>query len=74
MIRKLNWFHSSPVPAPTDIENFLQYHIVKRGETLSKIAEAYYGDSRHAAALFEANSDVLSESEEIFPGQKLRIP
>jgi nucleoid-associated protein YgaU len=74
MIRKPNLFHSNPAPAPTDIENFLQYHIVKRGETLSKIAEAYYGDSSHAAALFEANSDVLSESEEIFPGQKLRIP
>jgi nucleoid-associated protein YgaU len=74
MIRKPNWSNPAPAPEPTDTENFLQYHIVKRGETLSKIAEAYYGDSSHAATLFEANSDVLSESEEIFPGQKLRIP
>jgi nucleoid-associated protein YgaU len=72
MIRKPNSLHSNPVPP--DFENFLQYHIVKRGETLSKIAEAHYGDSRHAAALLDANRDVLSESEEIFPGQKLRIP
>ena len=72
MNRKPNWFDSNPVPP--DFENFLQYHIVKRGETLSKIAEAHYGDSSRAATLLEANRDVLSESEEIFPGQKLRIP
>jgi nucleoid-associated protein YgaU len=74
MIRKPNLFHSNPAPPPTNIDNFLQYHIVKRGETLSKIAEAYYGDPSHAAMLLEANSDVLSQAEEIFPGQKLRIP
>jgi nucleoid-associated protein YgaU len=51
-----------------------QYHIVKRGETLSKIAETYYGDAKCASSLIEANRDVLPPSEDIRPGQKLRIP
>jgi nucleoid-associated protein YgaU len=52
----------------------MQYHIVKRGETLSKIAAVYYGDAKLADSLLEANRDVLSRSDDVFPGQMLRIP
>jgi nucleoid-associated protein YgaU len=55
-------------------DDFMQYHIVKRGETLSKIAAAYYGDANCADSLLEANRDVLSRSDDVFPGQMLRIP
>jgi nucleoid-associated protein YgaU len=53
---------------------YAQYHIVKKGETLSKIAEGYYGDKMLYPKIFEANRDVLSDPDKIEPGQKLRIP
>ena len=55
-------------------DGFMQYHIVKRCETLSTIAAAYYGDSRFADSLLAANRDVLSNTEDVFPGRMLRIP
>ena len=51
-----------------------QWHEVKRGETLSKIAEQYYGDSSLYPKIFEANRDILDNPNLIKIGQKLRIP
>jgi nucleoid-associated protein YgaU len=51
-----------------------QWHEVKKGETLSKIAEQYYGDSSLYMTIFEANRNILSDPNLIKVGQKLRIP
>ncbi len=51
-----------------------QYHIVAKGDTLSKIAEKYYGDSNLYPQIFEANRDILTDPNKIQIGQKLRIP
>jgi len=51
-----------------------QWHEVKKGETLSKIAEKYYGDPSLYPQIFEANRDVLKDPNLIKVGQKLRIP
>ncbi|MEJ1965430.1 MAG: LysM peptidoglycan-binding domain-containing protein [Gammaproteobacteria bacterium] len=72
MTSKTGWSDSRP--PSQDIDLFVQYHIVKRGETLVSIAEAYYGDARFNAAIFDANRDILAGHEELLPGQKLRIP
>lgn len=53
---------------------YAQYHVVKRGDTLSKIAEEYYGDKMLYPKIFEANRDILKDPNKIKPGQKLRIP
>jgi nucleoid-associated protein YgaU len=53
---------------------YTQYHMVKKGDTLSKIAEQYYGDKMLYPKIFEANKDVLQDPDKIKPGQKLRIP
>lgn len=53
---------------------YAQYHTVVSGDTLSKIAEQYYGDPKLYPQIFEANRDVLSDPNKIKPGQKLRIP
>jgi nucleoid-associated protein YgaU len=53
---------------------YAQYHEVKRGDTLSKIAEEYYGDKMLYPKIFEANKDILKDPNKIKPGQKLRIP
>ena len=59
-------------PAPDN--PYTQAHLVQAGDTLSKIAEKYYGDASLYTKIFQANRDVLSDPNKIRPGQKLRIP
>ena len=51
-----------------------QWHEVKKGETLWKIAQEYYGDGSLYTKIFEANRDTLKDPNLIKIGQKLRIP
>jgi nucleoid-associated protein YgaU len=51
-----------------------QFHEVKKGDTLSKIAQQYYGDASLYMTIFEANRDILKDPNLIKIGQKLRIP
>lgn len=51
-----------------------QYHEVKSGDTLSAIAEHYYGDASLYMKIFEANKDILANPNLIKVGQKLKIP
>ena len=50
------------------------FHTVKKGETLSAIAKAYFGDASKYNAIYEANRPMLSDPDKIYPGQTLRIP
>jgi len=50
------------------------YYTVKSGDTLSKIAQHFYGDANRYSAIFEANKPMLSDPDKIYPGQTLRIP
>ena len=63
---------SSPTPTPDN--PYTQTYVVKKGDTLSRIAEEFYGDAALYRKIFEANRDVLSDPNKIKPGQKLRIP
>lgn len=60
------------VPAGADAESDL--HVVVKGDTLSKIAKAHYGDPMKYPAIFEANKPMLSDPDKIYPGQVLRLP
>ena len=51
-----------------------QWHEVVKGDTLSKIAEKFYGDASLYPQIFEANKDILTDPNKIQIGQKLRIP
>jgi nucleoid-associated protein YgaU len=64
----------TPAPAPATDNPYTQTHVVVSGDTLSKIAQKYYGDASLYAKIFQANRDVLSDPNKISPGQKLRIP
>ena len=50
------------------------YYTVKRGDSLSKIAKAEYGDPMKYPIIFEANKPMLKDPDLIYPGQVLRIP
>jgi nucleoid-associated protein YgaU len=49
-------------------------HTVEAGDTLSAIAETFYGDPAKFDIIFAANRDKLSDPDVIVPGQQLRIP
>ena len=51
-----------------------RYYTIKSGDSLSKIAEAMYGDSGQHDKIFEANREVIGDPDKIYPGQSLRIP
>ena len=70
------------VASVSDVDNNLQYpagtasqfHDVVSGDTLSAISKKYYGDANKYNVIFEANKPMLSDPNQIYPGQKLRIP
>ncbi len=49
-------------------------YTVKKGDTLSAIAKAHYGDGNKYHVIFEANKPMLKDPNKIYPGQVLRIP
>lgn len=49
-------------------------HVVKKGETLSHIAQQYYGKASEYPKIFEANRDQLSDPDKIREGMTLRLP
>jgi LysM repeat protein len=49
-------------------------YTVVSGDTLWRIAERMYGNGSHYMKIFEANTGVLKDPDQIFPGQKLVIP
>jgi nucleoid-associated protein YgaU len=49
-------------------------YTVKSGDTLSKIAKETLGNANSYMDIFNANKDVLSDPDQIKPGQVLKIP
>ena len=49
-------------------------YTVQSGDTLWKISEQVYGDGASYMKIFEANTSLLENPDQIFPGQELIIP
>ena len=49
-------------------------YVVQSGDSLSKIAQQFYGDAKRWPEIFEANKDKIKDPNVIHPGQELRIP
>lgn len=61
---------SPPAPAePAYVE-----YLVKSGDTLSEIAQSYYGSFRYASLILEANPGTISSADDLRVGQTLRLP
>ncbi|MGG7670965.1 peptidoglycan-binding protein LysM [Pseudomonas sp. WC2] len=51
-----------------------RFVVVKKGDTLSAISLAVYGNANQYNKIFEANKPLLKDVNKIYPGQTLRIP
>ncbi|HEX7150086.1 MAG TPA: LysM peptidoglycan-binding domain-containing protein [Thermoanaerobaculia bacterium] len=49
-------------------------HTVNKGETLTHIAQHYYGKASEYQKIFNANRDQLSDADKIREGMTLKIP
>ncbi|MBU1669409.1 LysM peptidoglycan-binding domain-containing protein [bacterium] len=54
--------------------NEMRTIVVKEGDTLSKIAKEAYGNYDDYVKIFNANPEVVKNPDEIYAGQRLRIP
>jgi LysM repeat protein len=63
-----------PAAAETPAAPTERTYTVESGDTLSAIAERYYGSQNEWPQIFEANRDQLDNPDLIQPGQVLRIP
>jgi nucleoid-associated protein YgaU len=53
--------------------NFEKY-TVRKGDTLQKISQNFYGTTKKWPRIFEANKDILKGPNKIYVGQVLNIP
>lgn len=58
------------VPAGTAADTYT----VRKGDTLSAIAQEHYGKASRWHAIFDANRDQLDDPDLIRPGQVLKLP
>ena len=49
-------------------------YTVKKGDTLQKISEQFYGTTRKWKKIYDANRDHLKSPDRVYAGQKLMIP
>ena len=61
---------AAPAPAAAPIKT----HTVESGDTLSKIAKETLGDASAYMKIFNANTPMLKDPDDIYPGQVLLIP
>ncbi len=52
----------------------IRFHIVRKGQTLSQIAEQYYGQAGNWPKIVEANKQRIGDPNRLKPGLKLIIP
>ncbi len=55
-------------------ENEMRVIVVKKGDTLSRIAKKAYGDYNAYPKIFSANPEIIKNPDQIYEGMRLRIP
>lgn len=71
---KLSKYEKALKPEIATRSNEMRIIIVKKGDTLSKLALKAYGDKLAYDKIFKANPEIIKNPNEIFVGQKIRIP
>jgi len=64
---------NAPTPPPEEVSKD-EFYEIKSSDTLGAIAKQFYGKSSQYMRIFEANREIISDPNKIYPGQKIRIP
>lgn len=64
---------NAPAPPPEEVSKD-EFYEIKSGDTLGAISKQFYGKSSQYMRIFEANREIISDPNKIYPGQKIRIP
>ena len=64
---------NAPEPPAEEVSKD-EFYEIKKGDTLSGIAKQFYGNASQYVRIFEANREIISDPDKIYPGQKIRIP
>ena len=67
-------FSSNTSSAAAEAPVSERFHLVVEGDSLTRISLRYYGTSSRWQEIYQANREVLSASNALRPGQRLRIP
>jgi hypothetical protein len=67
-------YEKSLSPEIATRSNAMRIIIVKKGDSLSKLAKKAYGDKLAYDKIFKANPEIIKNPNQIFVGQKIRIP
>jgi LysM repeat protein len=65
---------NAPEPAPEEPVSKDEFYEIQSGDTLGGIAKQFYGKASQYMRIFEANREIISDPNKIYPGQKIRIP
>ncbi len=63
----------APPPPPEKPQPKVEYYTIEKGDTLSEIAQRFYGKASAYRRIFEDNREVIADPDKIYPGQKIRI-
>jgi LysM repeat protein len=75
LLNKKNSTYTKEITKEVSVRsNEMRVIVVKKGDTLSLIAKRAYGDQAAYKKIFKANPEVINNPNQIFVGQKLRIP
>jgi nucleoid-associated protein YgaU len=64
----------APPPKPEEPKEKAEFYEIVSGDTLGGIAKKFYGSAGKYMRIFEANRDIISDPNKIYPGQKIKIP
>lgn len=64
----------APKPKPEEKKSKDEFYEIVKGDTLGAISKKFYGKASAYMRIFEANRDIISDPNKIYPGQKIRIP
>jgi len=72
--RLTNLNTDDPGTESTQSTELIVDYIVQPGDSLSRIAQNYYGSARHADFIYQSNRDTLRSKDAIRVGQTLKLP
>jgi len=64
----------APPPPPEEEAPKDEFYEIVSGDTLGGVAKKFYGKASAYMKIFEANREIISDPNKIYPGQKIRIP